>query len=309
VTADYQDWGALAALQTFITDLNLASQTLQATAEQIAAEIAATGVPLLGNPAELYSQASLAVTAGASGQVIDNTASAALTAMGGYLSYDVAITPKNTGSATTPFVTMTLSWYGDAAGSVLIYQEMWTVPAASSGAYYVIGSGPVRGAYLQVTVTNEDATHGQQLAAFALYGNSRPAPEPEPAWFTVPSGSPAVTGYTLTDSGHTTDGMLLHYHGNLTAGSSVNLLGALYFGQQGLDVSVSGTSPSLSVSPQAYVSGKGLVDIWASFVVGTEADTSQQLIYTPRSPLVLNLVNNNASNGVTFTIAVVAAAL
>ena len=307
MTADYADWGALAALQTFITDLNLASQTLQATATQIADEIAATGVPLLGSPAGLYSQTSLAVTAGASGQVIDNASAGAYTAMGSYLSYDVAVIPANVHSATVPFVTLTLSWYGDSAGDILLYREMWTVPTASSGSYYVIGSGPVRGGWLQVTVTNEDPTYAQQLTTFALYGNSRPAPEPEPAWFNIPSNTPAVTGYTLTDSGHTVDGMLLHYHGSLTASASVNLLGSLYYGQQAVDVSVSGTSPSLSVSPQAYISGKGAVDTWASYVVGTEADTSETLIYQPRSPLILVLTNNNASDSVTFTIAVVAA--
>jgi len=45
VATDYPDWGALAALQTFITNLNLASQDLQASATAIADAIAAAGVP------------------------------------------------------------------------------------------------------------------------------------------------------------------------------------------------------------------------------------------------------------------------
>ena len=45
---DYPDWGALAALQTFITNLNLASQTLQATATEIADAIASAGTVVTG---------------------------------------------------------------------------------------------------------------------------------------------------------------------------------------------------------------------------------------------------------------------
>lgn len=45
MTADYSDWGGLQTLQSFLTSLNLASQSLQASANDIASAIASAGVP------------------------------------------------------------------------------------------------------------------------------------------------------------------------------------------------------------------------------------------------------------------------
>ena len=145
MSTDYPDWGALAALQTFITNLNLASQTLQATATEIAAEIEATGVPLLGNPVELYAQSSVVLAAGASNQVLDNTSSAALTPMGGYLAYDVSIGQTCNASSGAPFITYRLDWFADNSTNYLMWQEYWTIPSASNLELFSWGTGPVRG--------------------------------------------------------------------------------------------------------------------------------------------------------------------
>jgi len=307
VSTDYPDWGALAALQTFITNLNLASQTLQATATEIAAEIEATGIPLLGNPAQVYAATSVNVPAGAANQVIDNAAGGGVAAMAGYLSYDIAITVSPNASSAAPFLTVRLAWYAQSGGTILLYDEQWTVPASTaSGGMLVCGTGPVRGAYLQITVTNEDGTYAQTLNTLYLYGNSRPAPEPEPDWRNT-TITAAVPGYTVAAGGGNTDGIIGFFTATLAASGTATLLCGLYNGPALVAVIVAGTSPDLLVQPQWYLSGFGLRRLDQSYNIGTEALSESFTVNCPRSPLVLSLTNDNASDSVTYVITVVAA--
>ena len=305
MSTDYPDWGALAALQTFITDLNLASSTLQATAAQIAAEIAATGVPLLGNPVELYAQSSVVLAAGASNQVLDNTSSAALTPMGGYLAYDVSIGQTCNASSGAPFITYRLDWFADNSTNYLMWQEYWTIPSASNLELFSWGTGPVRGAYLQVAVTNEDGTYSNEINSFVMYGNSRPAPEATSDWRSTVISSRNIPGYTVPTSGLSADGVLGAFSGSLSAGLSRNLIASGYFGQCLLGFTVAGTSPSLTVQPAAYLTGHGITDIDQYYVPGPTALGGSAPINLPRSPLILQLTNNNASNSVTYAISAV----
>jgi len=303
---DYADWGALAALQAFITDLNLASQTLQATATQIADEIEATGVPLLGQPSELYSAGSLAVAAGASGQVIDNSSSAAVTDMAGYLSYDVHIRAESNASSSSPFLTFTLGWYGDAAATLPMNRETWTMPCNSAnGGTSVIGTGPVRGGYLQVSVTNEDATYGQTIAGLQLYGNSRPAPEPVADWRTYPIDV-SVPGYTVPTYGQNVDGILGIFPGLVIAhGTTDYLLCGLFNGTASANFVVTdGTSPEFTITQVALISGAGIQALGDALAV---TGNTSVVSYGARTPIIYEVENTSASNSVTLDVSVVAA--
>jgi len=307
MATDYPDWGALAALQTFITNLNLASQTLQATAAEIAAEIAATGVPLLGNPVALYNATVISVPAATTGQNIDNESSGTVTAMGSYLSYDVCIAAECNASSTVPFLVFDLIWYVSSSGDNVSYAERWIVPASSSGAtLFIYGTGPVHGAYLQIQVSNHDPSYAATIEKILLYGNSRPSPEPRPDWRCEYAGN-TVPGYTIPQQGANRDGVLGYWAGTLAADATATLLCGLYNGQVALSAGVSGTSPDLQVTPQGYLQGTSVVDVWQQYQVGTEADQFSTLLYVPRTPLILALSNQNASDSVTYNLQVVAA--
>jgi len=302
--ADYPDWGALAALQTFITDLNLASSTLQATASQIADEIAATGVPLIGAPVALYNTGYTVISAGASDQVIDNAAGSGMTAMSQYLSFDLHANQTCGYLNTVPFATYTLHWYADSAGDYELYRETWTTSLEDSGAgTNLVGSGPVRGAYLQVTVTNESGSYSFNINALYLYGNSRPAPEPVTDLFTYPTQL-ATPGFTVCTAGVGTDGLVGYWAGTLAASGTVNLLAGLKFGQLFMGVIASGTSPALTVQPQAFVTGAGLTDTGQSATY--DATPGSLYVNAIRSPTVLALTNTNGSDSVNYKIALVA---
>jgi len=350
MATDYADWGGLDALQQFLTSLNLAVQSdqataaaigsavgtavgdlnlavqadqataaqiasaisglglatasLQATATQIADELAAVGIPLLGNPAAIYSNTNnLNVPAAAAGQVIAPDAGGSVVSMGNYLSYDLFTDPACNAASTAPFLTFDLWWYLDSGGNFLSYAERWTVPTGTANEPYTLGTGPVRGAYLKVSVSNEDATYAQTIGKFKLYGNSRPAPEPVSDWQTVFNAA-TIPGFTHAAAGDTRDGLVGYWTGTLAASGTVKLIAGLKFGQLFLGVIASGTSPALLVQPQAYIHGNGLLDTGQSATYN--ANPGSLYVNNPRSPAVLALTNTNASNSVTYTIALVA---
>ena len=307
MATDYPDWGALAALQTFITNLNLASQTLQATAAEIADEIEATGIPLLGNPTGLWTTVSnLNVPAGASQQLIADDAGSDYASVSEYLSYDAWIQASCTSGSAAPFLTFFIYWYATAAASFPLWIEKWTCPFGTSLAPQVIATGPIRGAYMAIGVTNEDASNAFTINKLKVYGNSRPAPEPEPDWRNTLIAS-AVPGFTVPSAGANTDGVVGYFTGTLAASATASLLCGLYNGPLLISVTVSGTSPDLAVAPQCYISGTGLKSIYQVLNVGTEADSQSFTLNAPRSPVVLALTNDNASDSVTYTITAVAA--
>ena len=303
---DYADWGALAALQTFITNLNLASQTLQATATEIADEIEATGVPLLGAPAELYDTTSYILNAAGTNVVIDNASSAALTDMSGYLSYDISIGQQCNTSSTVPFITYRLDWFADSAGSYLMWQEYWTVPSASNESLFSWGTGPVRGHYLQVAVTNEDATYSQTISQLILLGNSRPAPEPTSDWRSTVITSRTVPGYTVPTAGLSADGMVGWWTGTLAASASRALVSSMYFGTVLLGWTVTGTSPDVNIQPQVFLTTHGVADI-GELIPATGSTTSGTTeLSISRSPVILALTNESATNSADYVLSAVA---
>jgi len=305
MATDYPDWGALAALQDFITNLDLASSTLQATASQIADEIQTTGIPLLGQPSQLYSAVNVSVPAATSGQVIDNNSSAAVQAMGDYLSYDVQIQAKSESATTWPFMTIALNWYGDSAATILLYQETWVLPCWSTGSMVVIGSGPVRGGYLQVTATNEDPSDAQLISRLYLYGNSRPAPEPKSDWRSVGTEY-GVPEYLSTSAGASTDDVLGVFTGSIPASSVTKLLCNLYNGFAFVTLEFSGTSPAFTYQPLIYITGTQALTQVGGPVSHTAAVTDQQNWATPRSPLIIHISNTSASNSLTYAVTAIA---
>ena len=304
MAADYPDWGALAALQTFITDLNLASSTLQATAAEIAAEIAATGIPLLGNPIQQYDTAGpVTIAAHPSVETVTDVNGKAQSPMSGYLSYDMSFALEGNASSAGPFCEVIFSWYADSAGANLLYEEVWVIPMSSGTASTVWGTGPVRGAYLQVVMISQDATYTATLTNFLLYGNSRPAPESTADWRMNLNGA-TVPGFTTPSAGRNFDGMIGYFSGTLAASDTVSLMCSLAFGQLFMGVECSGTSPALTVQPQAFLAGSGQV------ITGQSAtyDASPGSLYVNaiRSPTILALTNTNAADSVTYKIALVA---
>lgn len=274
------------------------------TPQANATAISITGVPLLANPASLYSVSSQVVTAGASA-TLNNAASSASTYVGGYLSYELRIALTVNALSLNPFMAFTLAWTDTPGGNVL-YREEWIIPGNSAGSLECVGTGPVRANYLTVSVTNEDASNSMTITQFVLYGNSRPAVNINPDLRnTINAAAPPT--FVTSAAGRNWDGVIGWFSSTLAASGTRTLMAGLYNGPVIVAITVAGTGPSLSVAPQAWIPGQGLGQIGQSVVVGTSALSQQLQVNCPRSPLVLALTNNNGTNAVTYTISVIAA--
>jgi hypothetical protein len=290
----YPDYQALNDLKTFITDLSLATTTLQATAEQIANEIEAIGVPLLAKPVNLYDSGEITVAAGETGHVIDNASGDALTDMGPYLSYELAITQVCDSTADVPFLTYNFNWYGDSAGTKLIYQDKWTLPGSSNAALETIGAGPVRAAYLQVTMNNESQAHAQYMDSFYLYGNARPSPMLQPDFRTLINSGYTVPGFNLPSKGNNTDGILGIFPSlTIAASGKAYIMCGTYNGQSNVTfIPISGGSPDYQVTQYAQIAGYELNTIGDSLV---ETGDLSFTANSPRSPMIFEVKNLSAS--------------
>jgi hypothetical protein len=303
MTADYPDW------------LPPAQQMLEAyfgVTNQLAALIATGnpngapgGVPLLAQPEQIYfSNTVIPLAAGVQGQVIDDVNGQALHAMSAFLSYEIRVVPEGFNVAGTPFLTFFLSWYGDNTTNYKLYEECWTVPSAQFGNQAIVGTGPVRGAYLQVTVCNEDSVNAQGVSQFIIYGNSRPCPVAQSDWLTLIPTSPVST-YAVPAGGTGSDGCLGTFTHLQPVSSNTAFIFGLYNGLVEMTVEMAGTSTNFSITPLAFLHGIGLTEVDNAFAF-TGPFTVSTTLLAPRSPLILKLANADAAHTITFTGAIIA---
>lgn len=250
----------------------------------------------------LYSVTAQTVGIGATNVAIVNSNGNNVTPMSNYLSWDLSLSLICSALSPGPFIKLRFTWADDSALSFPTYREEWIIPAiTAAAACQIIGNGPVRGAYLGITVDNYDTTFTMGFNNFKLIGTTRPAPVTAAD---IRSGSVAGTipGYTIPTLGTGFDGLLGHWHSNVVAGGTAQLICGLFNGPVYISVSVSGTSPNLTVQIDGPVSNSGPSNIDQAYVIGTLASSESFITYAPRMPIVLELTNNNGTNGVTYTI-------
>lgn len=233
MAADYADWGGLPALQQFIASLNLASQTLQATAAQIAAEIAIEGAPLLSGFTSLGGGL-VALPAGGSNTVTMNTK---------FPAYQMFLNQTyHAAAGSSPFLSVHMNWRDPVTGQTLGFGK-WGLAVPVAGAPFdTLGRGPSQGPQLQVTFTNLDSAQPVDVN-YQFSGMTQYAQRDD--WRSDgPNGVPGFTAFPSQMFG-LVQGMT---DPTITAGGSQTYLLPLYTGQVQLQVF---TSASVSFSVTA----------------------------------------------------------
>lgn len=254
----------------------------------------------------LYAASSQVIAANASATQVLNSNGNYVTPMTAYNSFDLSMYLACAVASTFPFMRIRFVWAYDVNLQFVSYSEYWVVPASSApGTIQIIGNGPVRGAYLGIVVDNFDGTNSMTINTLNIIGTTRPCPVTSSDLRTI-SNPGTVPTVTLPQRGNGIDGVLGWWHGSLAASATINLMAALFNGPSYVAVTVTGTSPNLTVAPSAPMNPTGLAAIDQVYVIGTVADSESWLEYLPRMPLVLELTNNNATNSVTYTVSVMA---
>jgi hypothetical protein len=110
--------------------------------------IAATGVPLLGNPNALF-QLTPVIGPGA-------TFATGLLPIS-QLGYEISLFPFTSGSGAASPLEIQVQWF-DASGVYTIEQESWWIWPGNVGTdHFLYGKGPTKGALLQVSLTNHSS--------------------------------------------------------------------------------------------------------------------------------------------------------
>jgi len=291
---DYPDWGALAALQTFITNLNLASQTLQATATEIADAIASAGTPLLG------------------GFTTESSGTAALTASG---TDTVTITPRGPGyqiglfptyhssNGSNPFVQVTVSWLDPVTGNTLGKQN-WVIAVGEFGGHQVVtGRGPVEGPELEIEFTNLDSAEAVDVVynvqamtqTAARHDWRQTGTVPVPGFSAGPGDGLGlgVTGLILGCGSGTT----------IAANGQLTYLLPLYAGMAGLNITADAGNFTARVEPALTDEEPATAYFNPKVADGT---TVSELIVMPRQPCVANFANLSVTSAAEVTWSVLA---
>lgn len=266
------------------------------------------GVNLLAVPVEVTASTPITVPAATVGQVV-NLAGNAVTFVNNYLTYEIHARFSSVSASTVPFSTFLLTWYADAAASVPLYRERWTVATnAVSGGTSIFGTGPVRGAYMQLTVTNEDPTNAMTINGLQIVLNSRPFPNISPDWRTV-NPQESIPSYLVPTIGNSDDGILgIVSAVSIPANTTDNFVFGLFNGSVSVTVEAPGAGTiNLAVTPTAFVSGSGGRSQVGNALSFTSGGSQSEMLNLPRSNLILQCANALPSTAQTINIAVVAA--
>jgi hypothetical protein len=256
------------------------------TPQAHATAISITGVPLLALAGTLLTSQVFNVPASSSlsSSVLPIT----------QLGYEISLACSIPNTATVPFVDVDLLWT-DPTGMITVAQEKWSLPCASTGTFTQVGTGPTKGAQLQLKLTNQDPAQIATVTAVIL-SNSRvynrdrwmPVTLANIPTFTGLAGDPRREVLGLVDAlsvgaGLTATRLVPPYHGDVL----------LYCDQLGN--AAANSTASLSLAPSSAL---GSAALWSgSPTAGVGAGLSQ-LLRLPRCCTVFKYVNSGAGAAV-----------
>lgn len=286
MTVDYADWGGLTALQDFLNGLNLASSSLQATAAQISAAVAAAGVPLLHGVTNRLN----AVPGGSGAITVAHGATQfpfiPTIAKPGYV---VSISGTTASAATVPFAGVSLFWKDSVTGAQTA-QENWFVPVTQGGTLGVYGKGPVKGNECSLGITNYDPA--QSMTLDVQFWETTHHVSRDDWRSSTPNNVP---GFTAANSDPFA-GILANANTvAFAAGATSTLLLPLYSGAALLNVEQT-ASQTLTISVYPLDAGLGITVTPPIYQTSSSAiSIGPQLLTLPRCPCILQIKNTGSS--------------
>lgn len=154
---------------------------------EIATQILNSGVILVDQSNTLTSQSAFVIGAGATvGTLVFDVRT--------YQSWLFDWVPNVLGAGgTNPYIRATFQWWADAAGTILVFQEDWILPATATNWPTISGHGLMHGPYMSISFTSYDSV--ADTIAFNLIGSTRNAPSAS----TLRSNGAAASGGFGTD--------------------------------------------------------------------------------------------------------------
>lgn len=270
---------------------------------QIAAQIAAAGVPLIGAPVLQYLVQGQTVAPGAQA-ILQTTGGAGLAMDTGALSYDLLWQCNAGGGSTFPFLQVDLFWF-NSAGIRAVGQETWVIPmAAAAGSLQIRGSGPVRGQTLQVNVTNLD-TVAATITTFELFTSSRL--QGVSNWqCPAPRGTQVPPGFTPWSAGAGFDATLgMLNQATLAAPSSQSYVLGMFAGRAQIRAKATGATSATSVNIVARTADDASGQNNLCVISTGQGNDETHTLLLPRAATIIDVIVGGVA-GPTVNIAVTA---
>lgn len=247
--------------------------------------ISTTGVPLLGNSNVLENQQS---------QVLAAAGNTSYTVSVNQIGYEIAFQLNMSGSATVPFVGVTMQWIDTASGQI-VEQEQWYLAVGSAANKAYIGTGPSQGNQLKITLTNYDPSFTVAYN-FTLSQTSRLYVLAD--WQCTDNVS--VPTFTNPDM-DLQAGIVADSNIAVTSATNIARLMPLYYGTVEVFINNSAPSTLTSVAYALHATGDrhgGAVltnDLIHGAGFGGNANTGPFRISLPRCPCTFTIIGNTGS--------------
>jgi hypothetical protein len=252
--------------------------------------VAGQGAPLSAAPEPVYAVTGLAVGAGAT-VTLTGVNGAAQASVARRTAYDLQLQFQAGASPSFPFATARLQWF-DQTGDYAIAEEDWTVPMGSStDVLRIRGSGPMRGALMQVQLVNLDS-ETDTLASLTLYASSRPQTGSD--WRHNPQT--ACPGYATPTAGAGFDNCLGSLSSvSLLPSTSAKYLLGLFAGNVFVRAQANNaTAGMVNFALRANVDNSGYNTLMND-VSGSGGEILNSMIF-PRAAVELDITNNDPSD-------------
>jgi hypothetical protein len=210
------------------------------------------------------------------------------------ISYDITVSLTTGAGSTRPFAVVTLAWFNsDDPAAQAVALQSWVLPAGATGTTGTIitGTGPQRGQYWQITVTNTDTVN----MAITVQANATGRAVARDSWIWDAFSSVAVPGYTLPPGGGAYGNSLGAISAlNIAHSASVSYLMGLFAGEVWFRANNEGGTAGqieFTLTPQP-------ASVWgtASLINESPAGEFGTLMVLPRGPCLLTLNNQDTTN-------------
>jgi hypothetical protein len=232
------------------------------------------------------------------------------------LSYEIAFGLSAGASSTNPFAIVTLKWFDFdqvARTQTAVDQIEFAVPMGvngdPNGPLVVFGGGRMRGAFMTVSVNNQDSVPCS-IGFFQITGTSRPGRRDSWIWDPNANQSPLVPTFTLASAAAKSLQIGREQNINVLAGASKSFLNGLWAGQAFIRILVSGAAANgdVHIQLQPQPAGQfGTEDI-LNESMGLAGGGNDERVFTialVRAPTLL-VMNNNDANAVTVSYQIIA---
>lgn len=250
----------------------------------VAAQIAATGVPLLSKATTVFNQASQSVAGGTTFTVPGSPFAVS------QIGYEVFVSVQASAGASAPFAQIQMTWSDSVSGNVVAQETWWLAGAAPPLFNKFSGTGPTKGNQLTVTITNPDATHALQVAMTVLQV-SRVFVRDD--WRQITYNTPPGFTAGIVDQ---QAGFLLSTAPTIGAGSAATRIIPLYAGRVKLwatgpvayDLTINAIDPNISAAPAGN-------QIYEANITAAGGAKITDYVALPRCTCTIAIQNNGAT--------------